>query len=336
MYKRQGLAGAEADHSSVEPSLSADGRFVAFQSNASNLVAGDTNSFADIFVRDRLLGTTVRASVDSNGVPADYVSWHPSLSGDGRYVAFQSAASNLVAGDTNAETDVFLHDFLSGTTERASVNSSGVQASSWSERPALSGDGLVLAFASNAWNLCLGDGNATLDVFVYDHSATVFDICQPGVGGVMPCPCANPAANAPRGCDNSSATGGAQLVSSGLASVSGDTLVFTTNGEKPSATSIVLQANAEYSGGSNFARGVQCLSGVWKRLYVKTASGGSISAPAAGDASVSARSAALGDSIVAGMRRWYAVYYRDPIVLGGCPAGATFNITQTQRVTWHP
>jgi hypothetical protein len=160
------------------------------------------------------------------------------------------------------------------------------------------------------------------------------DLCQAGVGGVSACPCANPPANAPRGCDNSSATGGAQLVSSGGASLAADSLVFATNGEKPTATSVVLQGNAVAASGLAFGQGVRCVGGTLKRLYVKTASGGSISAPGAGDATVSARSAALGDTIGAGTSRWYAVYYRDPVVLGGCPAASTFNITQTQLVNW--
>jgi hypothetical protein len=84
--------------------------------------------------------------------------------------------------------------------------------------------------------------------------------------------------------------------------------------------------------------GVRCTSGTFKRLYTKAASGGVVHAPdfAAGDLQVSVRSAALGDPILAGQSRWYFVYYRDPIVLGGCPATSTFNATQTGQVTWTP
>jgi hypothetical protein len=113
-----------------------------------------------------------------------------------------------------------------------------------------------------------------------------------------------------------------------------DSLVFTTNAEKPTATSIVLQGNSLLPNGVVFGQGVRCVGGTLKRLYTKTASGGSISAPQAGDPSVSARSAALGDAISAGQSRWYLVYYRDPIVLGGCPASSTFNATQTAQVDW--
>ena len=162
------------------------------------------------------------------------------------------------------------------------------------------------------------------------------DICQPGVSGVLACPCSNPPSGTPRGCDNSSATGGAQLTSTGAASLGGDTVVFATNGEKPTATSVVLQGNALLGSGVAFGQGVRCTGGGLKRLYVKTAAGGAITAPGVGDASVSARSAALGDVITAGSQRWYSVYYRDPIVLGGCSALSTFNITQTQEITWAP
>jgi hypothetical protein len=170
----------------------------------------------------------------------------------------------------------------------------------------------------------------------YGSTSPGVNICEPGTGGTMACPCSNPPGSAARGCDNSSATGGAQLTSTGTASLSTDSVVFSTNGEKPTATSILLQGNAVISTGITFGQGVRCAGGTLKRLYVKTASGGSITAPGVGDPTVSARSATLGDTIGAGTQRWYSVYYRDPTVLGGCPAASTFNITQTQEVTWAP
>jgi len=184
-----------------------------------------------------------------------------------------------------------------------------------------------------------GGSYASLNGFqvVPDTSAGPgIDMCQPGVGGVIPCPCQNPPSGSPRGCDNSSATGGARLSSSGSASLAADTVVFATTGERPTATSIVVQGSALAASGIVFGQGVRCFGGVLKRLYVKTASGGSVTAPQPGDPSVSARSAALGDTIVSGSNRWYGVYYRDPTVLGGCPASRTFNATQTQQVAWSP
>jgi hypothetical protein len=170
-----------------------------------------------------------------------------------------------------------------------------------------------------------------------EGNATGFtSLCDAGSSGVIACPCGNPPSGAGRGCDNSSATGGAVLAASGIAYLSLDSLVFTASGEKPTALSIVMQGSSTSSSGIVFGMGVRCASGALKRLYSKTAVGGSISAPnfGAGDASVSARSAALGDVIQPGQSRWYLVYYRDPVVLGACSALSTFNATQTGEVHW--
>ena len=118
-----------------------------------------------------------------------------------------------------------------------------------------------------------------------------------------------------------------------------DSVVFTTSGETPAALSIVMQGNADIPGGVVYGQGVRCLGGtVIRRLFIKQAVGGSITAPdiAAGDPQITVRSAAKGDVIQPGQSRWYLVYYRDPIVLGGCPATSTFNATQTGQVSWSP
>jgi hypothetical protein len=117
-----------------------------------------------------------------------------------------------------------------------------------------------------------------------------------------------------------------------------DSLVFTTSGEKPTATSVLLQGTAPAPGGVVYGQGVRCVAGTLKRLCTKHAVAGSITAPdfGSGDPSVSARSATLGDVIQAGQSRGYLVDYRDPSVLGGCPASSTFHATQTEGVTWWP
>jgi Tol biopolymer transport system component len=148
--------------------MCADGRLVAFWSNATNLVPNDTNGVSDVFVRDRLTNLTTRISVDSNGVQADGASTDPAFSADGRYVAFQSAATNLVPGDTNGKIDVFLRDLLLGTTIRLSVDSSGVQSDGDSGRPDISADDRFVAFHSKGTNLVAGDTNGVQDVFVRD------------------------------------------------------------------------------------------------------------------------------------------------------------------------
>jgi hypothetical protein len=169
-------SGAQGNYSSSGPSISADGRFVAFESYATNLVAGDTNGGGDIFVRDLETNTTRRASVSSSGAQADdsqFILYSaPAISGDGRFVAFDSKASNLVAGDTNGNYDVFVRDLKTHTTRRVSVSSSGAQAdpgsSPESNTVAISANGRFVAFDSRAPNLVAGDTNDNWDVFVRD------------------------------------------------------------------------------------------------------------------------------------------------------------------------
>jgi subtilisin family serine protease len=146
-------------------SLSSDGRYVAFTSGSTNLVAGDTNARQDIFVRDRQNGTTERISTSTEGAQAGEACYAPSLSADGRYVAFYSTATNLVAGDTNLSADIFVHDRQTGATSLVSRDSSGVQGNGASTAPSLSADGRVVAFESEARNLVPGDTNNVVDVF---------------------------------------------------------------------------------------------------------------------------------------------------------------------------
>jgi len=163
------------------PALSVDGRLVAFQSDATNLVVRDTNGATDVFVHDRQTGTTERVSVASGGSQGDSFSAGPVLSADGRLVAFHSTATNLVARDTNGATDVFVHDRQTGTTERVSVASGGTQGNDSSAGPVLSADGGLVAFHSTATNLVSGDANGAYDVFVHELtvSTTTTSTTQP-------------------------------------------------------------------------------------------------------------------------------------------------------------
>lgn len=147
--------------------VSADGRFVVFNSSANNLVSGDTNGVDDIFVRDRLTGVVSRVSVSSVGGESNLDSWHPSISSDGRFVAFSSIASNLVQGDSNGMGDIFLHDRTLGLTTLLSKSTLGTSGSGRSFYPAISGDGSRVAFSSFASDLVFGDSNAKSDVFVW-------------------------------------------------------------------------------------------------------------------------------------------------------------------------
>ena len=163
---------AQGFRSSSDASLSADGRYVAFGSLARNLVPGDTNLVEDIFVRDRLAGTTRRVSVSGSGAQGNGASILPSISGNGRYVAFMSDATNLVPGDTNHATDVFVRDLVGGSTRRVSVGAGGQQANGASSWPSISRDGLHIGFLSAASNLVPGDTNGTFDAFVRDLLAS--------------------------------------------------------------------------------------------------------------------------------------------------------------------
>jgi Tol biopolymer transport system component len=386
-------SGTESNGHSAGPTISADARFVAFASAATNLVLGDTNGFADIFVKDRSTGNLERVNVSTLGMQSnnDCYAWS-NISANGRYVVFASLATNLVFGDTNGQADVFMRDLQAGSTIRASTGPGGTQANgisispsisasgrfvafisgasnlipgvpggifvrdlvddtidlasvstsgtySGGNFPSISADGRYVAFSSANTNLVPGDTNGFEDIFIHDRQASGFtSFCHPGQDGVIPCPCANPASGPARGCDNASSTGGASLAASGFAYLAIDSLVFTGSGENPSAASILVQGDASLPNGLVFGRGVRCAGGALKRMYVKTASGGSITAPdlAAGDPTVSARSALLGDTIRPGQSRYYLVYYRDPTLLGGCPASSTFNTTQTGSVSWWP
>jgi Tol biopolymer transport system component len=164
--------GTQANRDSFAPTLSADGRYVAFLSLASNLVPRDSNGRRDpllgqdVFVHDRQTGQTTRVSVAADGRQALGPSFDPSISADGRRVAFASDASNLVRMDRNRVGDVFVRDRQAGTTVRVTVAADGTQANDSSSLPAISGDGAAVGFFSAATNLVVGDANQTGDVFV--------------------------------------------------------------------------------------------------------------------------------------------------------------------------
>lgn len=229
--------GAQSVGPASHPSLSADGRFVAFESDAADVVAGDTNGTRDIFVHDRQSGDNWRVSLDSSGaqaaadcswpaISADgrYVAFQtlaalvpddtngaldvyvhdrqshttlwvsqrtrrkpagePSISADGRYVAFSSGSNVLVPGDTNAATDVFVRDMSTGSIERVSLGPSGQQANDHSEWPSISADGNTVAFVTHASNF--GSAAASPKTFLRDRSAAAsLEISGPS-GGIMP------------------------------------------------------------------------------------------------------------------------------------------------------
>lgn len=167
--------GAAANGPSSNPAISADGRYVAYVSYASNLVNPDTNALPDIFVYDRLLNYTRRVSVETlSGNQADGGSSHPAISSDGRYIAFNSSATNLVGigNDNNGFNDVFVYDRVNATTRMVSVDPAGNEADGpsgvYNGVVSISADGRFVAFDSDAGNLVAGDSNSLTDVFVRD------------------------------------------------------------------------------------------------------------------------------------------------------------------------
>jgi Tol biopolymer transport system component len=150
--------------------ISANGRFVAFASEAVDLVTGDSNALKDIFVHDLKTGETTRVSLNSAGVQVlDGESFRPTLSANGRIVAFGSSSTQLVAGDTNGQTDVFVRDTKKGLTVRASVGPGGVETTDDSSNsPVLSASGKLVVYESGAPNLVEGDTNGSFDVFLTD------------------------------------------------------------------------------------------------------------------------------------------------------------------------
>ena len=152
------------------PAISDTGRFVAYAANATNLVSGDTNGDQDVFLRDRVANTTTRVSVSTGGGQGSDESGDPAISGDGKIIAFESKADDLVPGDNNGTWDIFVHNRATGVTERVSVRSNGQEATGASRDPAVSANGRFVVFDSWARDLVYKDTNGKRDVFIHDRS----------------------------------------------------------------------------------------------------------------------------------------------------------------------
>ena len=174
--------GAQANGESKTPSISADGRYVAFESSANDLVPGDDNALPDVFVHDRETGATTCVSLNLDGQVGNRGSGHPAISADGRYIAFESNADDLTAGDTGLPNGVFVRDLQTSTTTRVSVDSWGRSRSggrgcfslycdcaSGASGLSISADGRYVVFYSADQHLVTRDGNGAADVFIHDR-----------------------------------------------------------------------------------------------------------------------------------------------------------------------
>lgn len=178
-----GLAG---NFNCSTPSISGDGHMVVFSSRSTNLVAGDVNGAEDIFLHDRLTGTTRIVSLNSSGEPSNGRSYEPTISDNGRFVTFTSSATNLASGDTNGSDDIFVKELATGAISRVSVSSAGAQGSSSSSNADISADGRFVAYQSVSGNLVKGDANSLSDIFVRDRllaTTTRVSVSEAGAEG---------------------------------------------------------------------------------------------------------------------------------------------------------
>ncbi len=166
------------------PALSTDGRYIAFESSATNLVSGDTNGYSDIFVKNLRTGIVRRVSVNSSGTQGNDDLYGVSISGDGRYISFLSHSNNLVAGDTNGMKDIFLHDVQTETTIRVSVASDGTQSNGQSLSCSISADGNYVAFEFAASNLVNADLNGKIDIFIHNLQNGITSLISLATDGI--------------------------------------------------------------------------------------------------------------------------------------------------------
>jgi Tol biopolymer transport system component len=186
-------ANGTVDDLADSPAISGDGRFVAFVSDDKDIVPGGNDNYFQVFLRDRTTGVTTRVSTKTNGNQASDESGLPSLSGDGRYIAFESDSPGLVAGDTNDWTDAFVRDRVTNTTKRVSLTSTGAEADVGGGEPSISTNGQVVAFSSSDL-LTPADTNIVGDIYVRSTAANTTTLVSLATNGTI----ANGASSAPR------------------------------------------------------------------------------------------------------------------------------------------
>ncbi len=254
--------------SSRDPVFSPDGSKIAFDSNLSNLVAGDTNNTQDIFVKDLATGTVIRISVDGAGAQLNGGSYFPVFSPDGSKIGFGSDATNLVAGDTNGVSDAFIKDLVTGAVTRVSLDANGAQSNATTFGLGFSPDGSRVVFSNSASNLVPGDTNGKSDVFIknlthgHEHSAvylehaaavavntapvTITDVDNTAFGGGSLTAALTAGSHAGDGLTLIvSATPGTGIEVSGASVSYNGTAIGTLSGNGTASLSVALNANAD-------------------------------------------------------------------------------------------
>lgn len=317
-------SGLQGNGDSSAPAFSGDGRYVAFHSMAYNLVPGDGAVFLDVFVRDRLAGTTERVSESTAGILGNGDSWLPSISADGRFVSFSSMATNLVPGGTVSPFNIYVHDRSSRRTDRLSVAYAGGPASNDSILPSISADGMLVAFESNANNLVPGDTNNRADVFLLDRRCPFGATYCFGDGSGTSCPCANPG-QAGEGCRNSTGTGG-KLVAGGSSSVLADDLTLTASQLLPLQPAYLFRGLSATGGGSGarFGDGLRC-AGIEVTRF-------GLAIPSAGGVAIWGPGLAASGGWTSGDLFNFQCFYRDQ----GGPCGSGFNLTNGVEILMEP
>jgi len=337
-----GLTGKSGHGASAGPDISRYAQYVAFLSDADDLVTSDTNAWTDVFVRDRSASTTTRVSVSSSGAqgagPGGTPAYEfmPTISYSGLFVAFDSDLKSLVSPQPFIKEEVFLRDTSAGTTTAVSVDTSLKPGNDDSRGNALAQDDSisgvpVVSLQSAATDLIYADLNGFVDVFTAGTPPTYTNYCF-GDGSGTACPCGNTGLLG-RGCQNAQSTGGAALYAYGIASLSNDSLGLQAN-YLPAATTILffqgtLQWPAATGLGVQFGDGLRCVGGVITRLATKSAAGSASYSSCLGDTPVHTQ----GNITTSGTTYYYQGWYRQAVMY--C-TGSTYNLTNGVSVVWAP
>jgi len=290
------------------------------------------DQFLSLGVRFDSAGGGIAVNAPGNPVSPPNTCTATMINGGGPYVSYtDDVTATFWVGSTAAVVD-YVSVALSNSTSPSSLEAFDSNGVSLGASNGGASAVLLVSFPGQIHTVVIHQGPMAFDDFTFDGLSTgISPMCFGDGTQATPCPCGNSGLSH-HGCDNSTASGGAFLSANGTTSP--DTLVLTSSGEPPTAPSIFLQGTTTIAP-VVFGDGLRCVHGILKRLYVKPAVSGVVSAPLAGDPSISAQSAALGDPIAPGSMRYYQVYYRDPNP-SYCPAptGNTWNVSSGGQVQW--